>query len=105
MRADRTTSRGARTGPPGAHRALGLGDDKGDIGSADFHLRVLSSDDRSIVYGARERGELDAYTAAGLRDSLAGLISAGARHIVVDLGQLSSWGPAASGYLSGRADD
>ena len=100
MSANRTTSPGARTGSPGAHRALGLGDDKGDIGSADFHLRVLSSDDRSIVY---VRGELDAYTAAGLRDSLAGLISAGARHIVVDLGQLSFMGASGLGVLVGAS--
>ena len=98
MRFDPTRSRGARTGSPVAHPALALGDDEGDSGSPDFHIRALSTDGRSIVYVS---GELDAYTAARLRDSLAGLISAGARHIVVDLGELSFMGASGLGVLVG----
>lgn len=69
-------------------------------GLPDFHIRVLSSDGRSIVHVS---GDLDASTAARLRELLAGLINAGARHIVVDLGDLSFMGAGGLGVLVGAA--
>ena len=100
MRAGGTKSRGAPAGAPGGHPARGLGDDEGHGDSAAFHIRALSDDLRSIVYLT---GELDVYSAALLRDSLAGLISAGARHIVVDLGELSFMGASGLGVLVGAS--
>ena len=82
MRSDRTRARDAYA----------------DAEVPDFHIRVLSSDGRSIVHVS---GELDAYTATRLRDSLAGLISVGARHIVVDLADVSFMGASGLGVLVG----
>ena len=69
-----------------------------DAEPPELHIRVLSSEGRSIVHVS---GELDVYTAARLRDSLAGLISGGARHIVVDLADLSFMGASGLGVLVG----
>ena len=95
MRSERTRSRDVR---PGAGRGADL---------PDFHIRMLSTDGRSVVHVS---GELDSYTVARLRDSLAGLISAGARHIVVDLADVSFMGASGLGVLVGagkrlRRDD
>ncbi len=67
---------------------------------AEFSTRVLRTDDRSFLY---LRGEVDAYTAAVLRESLAELIGTGARHIVVDLRDLSFMSAAGLGVLVGAA--
>ena len=67
---------------------------------ADLDIQVLGSDDRSIVY---LRGELDASTATRLRASLADLIGAGPRHVVVDLRDLSFIGAPGLGVLVGAA--
>ena len=69
---------------------------QGDVTFRDFHIRMLSTAGRSIVHVS---GQLDAYTAARLRDSLAGLISAGARHVVVDLADVSFMGASGLGVL------
>ena len=79
----------------------------GALGSPAFHIRVLSSDGRSIVYVS---GELDSSTANRLRHALAGVISAGARHVVVDLRDVSFMGASGLGVLVGagqrlRRDD
>ena len=79
------------------HR-VSLADEGRDPGRPAFHIRVLSSDGRSIVYVS---GELDSSTAARLRDSLVGLISAGARHVVVDLAGVSFMGAGGLGVLVG----
>ncbi len=86
--------------PAGAHLALSQGSGQRAAGLSDFHIRVLSSDARSVVYVS---GELDAYTAALLRESLAGLISAGARQIVVDLAELSFMAASGLGVLVGAS--
>lgn len=67
-----------------------------DVTFRDFHIRMLSTAGRSIVHVS---GELDAYTTARLRDSLAGLISAGVRQIVVDLADASFVGASGLGVL------
>jgi anti-sigma B factor antagonist len=84
----------------GAHLALSLRSGQRDPGLPDFHIRVLSSDARSVVYVT---GELDAYTAARLRESLAELIGAGARQIVVDLAELSFMAASGLGVLVGAS--
>ncbi len=66
----------------------------------DFDVQVLRSDSRAVVY---VRGELDASTAALFRGSLAELVGAGARHIVVDLRDLSFMGASGLGVLVGVA--
>ena len=96
MRSDRTWSRDAGPGAGGAQVALSSAHDQRDADLADFHIRVLSTDGRSVVHVS---GELDACTAARLRDSLAGLISAGSRHIVVDLAVVSFMGASGLGVL------
>jgi anti-sigma B factor antagonist len=98
VRSDRTRSSDARPGAGGAQVALCPAHDQRDADLADFHIRILSIDGRSIVHVS---GELDAYTAARLRDSLAGLISAGSRHIVVDLADVSFMGASGIGVLVG----
>ena len=107
MWTDRTWSRDARPGAEGAHVALTSAHGQRDAEHADFHIRILSTDGRSIVHVS---GELDAHNAARLRDSLAGLISAGSRHIVVDLADVSFMGASGLGVLVGagkrlRRDD
>ena len=67
---------------------------------AGFHVQVLSSDGRSIVY---VRGELDVYTATLLRRSLAELIAGGARDVVLDLRDLSFISATGLGVLVGAA--
>ena len=62
----------------------------------DFHIRVLSSDD---LWTVQVSGELDAYTAPRLGELLAGLTSAGVRHIVVDFATLSFMGAGGLGVL------
>ena len=84
----------------GAHLELSPGSGERHGGPPDFHIRVLSSDARSVVYVS---GELDAYTAARLRESLAGLMSAGARQIVVDLTELSFVAASGLGVLVGAS--
>ena len=106
MRSDRRP-RNARRGAGGAQVALSSADDQRDAELPDFHIRMLSTDGRSIVHVS---GELDAYTAARLRDSLAGLISTGSRHIAVDLADVSFMGASGLGVLVGagkrlRRDD
>ncbi len=98
MRSDRTRSFDSRAGAGGAQVALSSARDQRDPDLPDFHIRMLSTDGRSIVHVS---GELDAYTAARLRDSLAGLISAGSRHIVVDLADVSFMGASGLGVLVG----
>lgn len=66
----------------------------------DFYIRVLSTDGRSIV---RVSGDLDVHTAAPLRDSLARLIDGAARHVVVDLNDLSFMGASGLGVLVGAS--
>ena len=107
MRSARTRSRHARPGAGAAQVALSSAHEQRDADLPDFHIRMLSTDARSIVHVS---GELDAYTAARLRDSLAGLISAGSRHIVVDLADVSFMGASGLGVLVGagkrlRRDD
>ena len=107
MRPDRTWSRDARLGAGGAQAALSPAHDQRDAELPDLHIRILSFHGRSIVHVS---GELDAYTAARLRDSLAGLISAGSRHILVDLADVSFMGASGLGVLVGagkrlRRDD
>ena len=107
MRSDRIRSRDARRGAGGAQVALSSAHDQRDADLLDFHIRILSIDVRSIVHVS---GDLDAHTAARLRDSLAGLISAGARQIVVDLADVSFMGASGLGVLVGagkrlRRDD
>ena len=93
-------SRDVESPGAGAHLALSPESGQSDAGSPDFHIRVLSSDARSVVHVS---GELDAYTAARLRESLAGLISAGARQIVVDLAELSFMAASGLGVLVGAS--
>jgi anti-sigma B factor antagonist len=105
--ADRARSRDARPAAEGAQVALTSAHDRRDADLADFHTRILSIDGRSIVHVS---GELDAHNAARLRDSLWGLISAGSRHIVVDLADVSFMGAGGLGVLVGagkrlRRDD
>lgn len=103
-----TRSRDAFAGEGAGRVALSpSGHSESDTEPPDLHIRVLSSEGRSIVHVS---GELDVYTAARLRDSLAGLISGGARHIVVDLANLSFMGASGLGVLVGawkrlRRDD
>ena len=96
MRSDRTWSRDAGPRVGGAQVALSSAHDQRDAELADFHIRILSMDGRSIVHIS---GELDTYTAARLRDALVGLISAGSRHIVVDLAGVSFMGASGLGVL------
>ena len=96
MRSDRTRSHDARPTAGGGQVALSAAHDQRDADLPDFHIRILSVDGRSIVHVS---GELDAYTAARLRDSLAGLTSAGARHVVVDLAAVSFMGASGLGVL------
>ncbi len=96
MSSDRTWSSDARAGAGGAQDALSSAHHQNDAELANFHIRILSTDGRSIVHVS---GELDAYTAARLRASLAGLTSAGARHVVVDLADVSFMGASGLGVL------
>ena len=96
MSPDRTWSRDARAEAGGAQDALSSAHDQHDAELANFHIRILSTDGRSIVHVS---GELDAYTAARLRDSLAGLINGGSRHIVLDLADVSFMGASGLGVL------
>ena len=98
MRSDRTRSPDARAGAGGVHVPLSSAPDHRVADLPHFHIRMLSTEDRSTVHVS---GELDAYTAARLRDSLAGLISAGARQIVVDLADVSFMGASGLGVLVG----
>ncbi len=66
----------------------------------DFDIRVLTSASRSVVF---LRGDLDAYSAARLHESLAELVGAGARHIVIDLRDLSFMAASGLGVLVGAA--
>ncbi len=107
MSADRARSRDARAGAGGVQVALSSAHGQRDADLPDFHIRTLSTDGRLVIHVS---GELDAYTAARLRDSLAGLISAGSRHIVVDLADVSFMGASGLGVLVGagkrlRRDD
>ncbi len=107
MRPDRTRWRDACAGEGGVQVALSSAHGQCDADLPDFHIRMLSTDGRTVVH---VRGELDAYTAARLRDSLDGLISAGARQIVVDLADVSFMGASGLGVLVGagkrlRRDD
>ena len=70
--------------------------DQSDVTYRDFQIRMVSTAGRSIVYVS---GEVDAYSAARLRDSLAGLINAGSRHIVVDLADVSFMAASGLGVL------
>ena len=96
MRFDRTWSRDARPGAGGAQVALSSAHDQRDADLPGFRIRILSTDGHSIVL---VRGELDASTAARLRDSLAGLIGEGSPRIVVDLADVSFMGASALGVL------
>jgi anti-sigma B factor antagonist len=51
----------------------------------DFGLLVRQSADQAVI---DIRGELDVYTAPQLREQLASLFDHGARHVVVELGQM-----------------
>ncbi len=56
----------SRLGGGGAQVAHSSAHDQRDAELVDFHIRILSTDCRSIVHVS---GELDSYTAARLRDS------------------------------------
>ena len=107
MRSNPTRSRDVRPGGGGAQVALSSANDQRDADLPDFHIRMLSTDGRSTVHVS---GELDAYTAARLREALAGLIRAGSRNVVVDLSDVSFVGASGLGVLVGagkrlRGDD
>lgn len=72
----------------------------GHAPAAELSVQVLSSDGRSIVY---VRGELGVYTATVLRRSLAELIAGGARHVVLDLRDLTFMSATGLGVLVGAA--